>query len=126
MKPLKKILIVDDEEGILEVFYNFFSERGIEVIKCQDLSKAKYAVRNQEFNAVIADVCLTGIDKREGLKLLNYVMERSPATKVVIMTAYGSRAMAQEALNNGAALYFDKPLDLGTLEDKMKEFGILP
>jgi len=125
MDPLTKILIVDDDESILETLYRFFRITGIEVIKCQELSKAEYAIRHQPFNAVIADVRLTGGNKMEGLDLLSYIKEHSPQTKVIIMTAYGSPDIVKKAYQRGATYYFKKPIDLNLLQEKMKEFGIL-
>ena len=51
-----------------------------------------------------------------GLELLRHVRKASPESAVILMTAYGSKETAIEALNEGAAYYVEKPFDL----DEMK------
>jgi two-component system, NtrC family, response regulator AtoC len=121
---MRKILIVDDDEGILEALADFLSAPSVAVIKCGEITQAEYAVKNSFFDAVIADIRLTGVLGREGLELLPYIREKSPRTEVIIMTAYGGPEIEQEAYEKGAYYYFDKPIDLNILKDKLKELGI--
>jgi len=124
MTPPKKILIVDDEESILETLYRYLQGDGLEVIKCNEMTQAEYAIKNTFIDLVIADIRLTGMLGREGLELLAYVREKSPGTNVIIMTAYGTPEIEQEAYEKGAFFYFNKPIDMLVLEERLKEIGI--
>lgn len=121
---MKKILIVDDEENVLLLLGKALKTSNVEVITTSKIEEAEYALKNTFFDLVIADIRLTGILGREGLELLEYIQEKSPGTKVIIMTAYGSKEIENEAYEKGAYFYFDKPIDLRVLNDRLKEIGI--
>lgn len=117
----KKILIVDDEKPILDALSIALKADGLEIITASTIEQAEYAIKNTSFNVVLADIRLTGVLGREGLELLPYIAEKSPETKVIIMTAYGSPEIEEEAYNKGAYFYFDKPIDLHILRDRLEE-----
>lgn len=121
---MKKILIVEDEVNLLTMLSKALKTRTIEVITATRIEEAEYAIKNTFFDLVLADIRLTGVLGREGLELLGYVREKSPGTKVIIMTGYGSKEIEQEAYEKGASFYFDKPIDLKVLKRKIDELGI--
>jgi two-component system response regulator PilR (NtrC family) len=65
------------------------------------------------YDLIVTDVSMPGMT---GLELLRHVRRVCPETSVILMTAYGSKETAIEALNEGAAYYVEKPFDL----DEMK------
>jgi len=62
---------------------------------------------------IISDISMPGMT---GLELLRYSKRTRPETSVILMTAYGSKQTAIDALNAGASFYVEKPFDL----DEMK------
>ncbi len=96
----------------------------MEVITTTRIEGAEYALKNTFFDVVLADIRLTGVQRREGLELLRYVQEKSPGTRVIIMTAHGSPEIEQEAYEKGASWYFEKPFDLRVLIERMKEVAM--
>ena len=60
----------------------------------------------------------------EGLELLSYVKNISPKTEVIIMTAYGSDEIRDDAFKRGALWYYEKPISIEHLIGKVKELGI--
>ena len=120
----KKILIVDDEKHILEALSIALKTDGLEIITTTRIEEAEYAIKNTFFDLVLADIRLTGVLGREGLELLPYIQDKSPETKVIIMTAYGSPEVEKEAYDKGTYFYFDKPIDLNILKDRLEELGI--
>jgi len=123
-KTMKKILIVDDEESILATLSRALKRNGVEIITATRIEEAEYAINNTLFDLLIADIRLTGVLGREGLELLQYVKDKSPETKVIIMTGYGSDEVEKEAYEKGAYFYFDKPLDLRILREKVSHLGL--
>ncbi|UCD84852.1 MAG: response regulator [Deltaproteobacteria bacterium] len=121
---MKKILIVDDEINVLLHLSKALRGNGVDVITTTMIEEAEYALKHTYFDLVIADIRLTGVVGREGLGLLEYVQKRSPGTKVIIITAYGSKEIESESYDKGAYYYFDKPLDLRVLNNCLKEIGI--
>lgn len=121
---LKKILIVDDEENLLINLSRYLKTNGVEVITTTKIEEAEYAIKNTFFDVVLADIRLTGVLSREGLELLAFVKEKSPETKVIIMTGFGDQEIEKEAYEKGASFYFDKPIDLNLLRDRLEALGI--
>lgn len=121
---MKKILIIDDEVNILLTLSKALKTNGVEVITTTKIEEAEYAIKNTFFTLVLADIRLTGVLSNEGLELLPYVKEKSPDTKVIIMTGYGSPEVEKEAYDKGAYFYFDKPIDLEVLRNRLEALGI--
>lgn len=119
-----KILIMDDSVNLLRMLYRLLKNEGLEVISASTLEEAEYAIQNAIFDLIIADVRMTGIYGREGFELMEYVKEFSPATKVIIMTGYGSSEIEREAYKNGAFFYFEKPIEIKVLTEKIQEINI--
>lgn len=125
MEQIKKILLVDKEEEILERLHRFLeSDAMIEVIKCKEITLAEYAIQNTHFDMVIADIGLSGVLGREGLEILSYIREKSPGTSVIVTTDCGSNEIKREAYKMGAYFYLDKPIDLRILKGKLEELNI--
>ena len=55
-----------------------------------------------------------------GLDLLPAMRRRWPDLPIVMMTAFGGRVTADEALRRGATVYFDKPFRLADLVDEIR------
>jgi two-component system response regulator PilR (NtrC family) len=66
------------------------------------------------FDLVISDISMPG--GMTGLDLLRHARKHHPDTAVVLMTAYGTKDTAIEALNEGATYYVEKPFDLDELK----------
>lgn len=121
--PLKKILIVDDEQSILLSLSYILKVEGVEVLACNEIEQAEEALVNSHFDLVIADIRMSGINGIEGLELLSYIKERF-ATEVIIMTGFGTPEMEAEAYRRGACNYFKKPIEIPTLLTAVAKLGI--
>jgi len=86
----KKILIVDEAENVLIMLSKALKAEGIEVITTTKIEEANCAIKNTFFDVVLADIHLTGVLGRIDLEFLRHVHEKSPGTKVIIMSSYGS------------------------------------
>ena len=121
---MKKILIVDDETTILFALFHLFSGKNTTVITCNTIEEAEQALARYKFDLLLADIRLSGIQGIEGLELLTYIKRLNPETQVIIMTAYGSAEIKEDAYSRGAFYYFEKPVDIQVLTDKVRELGI--
>jgi DNA-binding NtrC family response regulator len=121
---MSKILIVDDEVHLLRMLHRALEKDGLEIITATTIEEAEYALQNTVFDLILADIRLTGVLSREGLELIDYAKEFSPATKIIIMTGYGSPEIEREAYQKGAFYYFEKPIDLMVLKAKIREIKI--
>ena len=121
---MKKILIVDDEPTILMTLSHLLSNKDSVVITSNRMEEAEEALARYTFNLVIADIRLSGMYGIEGLELLSYIKKISPATEVIIMTAYGSDDIRDDAYARGAFHYYEKPIDIAHLISKVQTLGI--
>jgi DNA-binding NtrC family response regulator len=121
---IKRILIVDDEPTILLSLSYCLKTNKVEVITSSKIEAAEEALARYPFDLVIADIRMSGMYGIEGLELLRYVKEQNPATAVIIMTAYGSEEIKDEAFRRGAYYYYEKPVDIEHLLNMVGRLGI--
>lgn len=116
MEELKKILIVDDEETLTFSLYQAFIKApyDCEVVTASSGEEALEKFDAQIFDLVITDIAMPGID---GLELLSIIKSRSPDTKVIIITAYGTDEREERAYKIGADKYIEKPFDISELRN---------
>lgn len=119
----RKVLIVDDEPTIQLTLSYALRSQGFEVVTASRLESAEAALERYPFDVVIADIRMSGILGVDGLELLSYIKRRWPHTAVIIMTAYGSDDVRQDALDRGASHYYDKPIDIADLVDRLRALG---
>lgn len=106
---MAKVLVADDERSICEAFAALITaERQQPLIAANGL-EALDIVRREQPAAVFLDVRMPGQD---GLATLAQIHALSPATPVIIMTAYGTLQTAATAFSHNAFDYLGKPLEL--------------
>lgn len=121
---MKRVLIVDDEPSILLSLSHLMGSDDVVVITSSKIEEAEEALDRYAFDLVIADIRLSGIYGIEGLELLSYIKKIRPDTPVIIMTAYGSDTMREEAYRRGAYYYYEKPIDMNDLAQRATDCGI--
>ncbi len=111
------ILIVDDEPDLREVLELALLRMGLATVTAEDVASARAQLARRRFDLVLTDMRLPD---GEGLEVVRYVAERSPATPVAVITAYGSTENAIQALKAGAFDYLMKPVQLEVLRTLVK------
>lgn len=101
-----RVLIVDDDPGILEVCGETIEKLGVDVCTEQYPERALEKLKREYFDIVITDIRMPGID---GIKFAEKVKELSPSSLVIVMTAYPSLETAIKALRLSAYDYIIKP-----------------
>lgn len=108
----KKVLIVDDQNGIRVLLMEVFNNEGYETFQASNGKMALEIVRTQSPDLVLLDMKIPGMD---GLDILKHVKNIDPTIKVIMMTAYGELDMIKEATDLGAIMHFTKPFDIDEL-----------
>jgi signal transduction histidine kinase len=105
-----QILLVDDDPALLQALPQAISLRmtGVEVQTAADASIALTLLQEQEYDAIVSDIKMPGMD---GLKLLDKVAQLYPDTPVLLITGHGEHELAIQALRGGAYDYILKPID---------------
>jgi len=101
-----KILLVDDEVGILESLGILFKGEGYEVAVAQGGKIGLEKLEEFKPDIVVSDIRMPGAN---GLDILMRARELDPETAVVLMTAQASLQTAVRAVNEGAYHYIQKP-----------------
>lgn len=96
-----RLLVVDDEQSILFAMCEYLEHRGFRVDGASSPAEADALLARDEYDAVVADLRLSSADAAGGLRLLRRVRERRPATRTVLLTAYGSPEVEAEARRLG-------------------------
>lgn len=100
------VLIVDDDTRFATRLGRALTERGYEVRLAHDVPSAVVLAESDAPELAIVDLRMPGAT---GLELLQRLHELEPATRVVMLTGYGSIATAVDAMRLGAVNYVQKP-----------------
>ena len=108
----ERILVVDDEESILFALMEYFTKCGYEVDCAKEVEEAQALLTKARYAVALVDLRLTGIDGVEGLEFIEYLRKQSPETRTILLTAYGSAEIEQEARKRGVDMLLHKPSPL--------------
>ncbi|HVF91306.1 MAG TPA: sigma-54 dependent transcriptional regulator [Blastocatellia bacterium] len=103
-----KVLVVDDEKNQREIYTLILEDDGYDVTTAQSGEQALRLAREQDFDLVLTDYQMTGMN---GLALLGELLTVDPSIIVVMMTAHGSVESVKGALRGGVYDYLEKPVD---------------
>jgi DNA-binding response OmpR family regulator len=118
--PRIKVLLVDDEEGYVNVLSKRMSKRNIEVTPALSGSAAIQLLRRQNFDVAILDLKMEDMD---GIEVLKIFKKMDPQLPVIMLTGHGSEKAAREGLQFGAFDYLTKPCELDELIAKLRAAG---
>ncbi len=120
----KKILIVDDQNGIRILLMEVFNVEGYQTFQASNGKLALEIVRKEAPDLVLLDMKIPGMD---GLDILKHIKQIDTSIKVIMMTAYGELDMIKEATDLGALTHFTKPFDIDELRlavnTELRHFG---
>lgn len=101
-----KILVIDDEPNMVELFKLFLGRSGWDITGAGNVAEGTAALQEQVFDVIISDLALPD---GTGLDLLKTARAGQPQAPFILITAYGSIESAVEAMKLGAFDYITKP-----------------
>ena len=101
-----RLLVVDDEHGILVALKGLFGKEGYEVETAESGEEALAKVKAGLFHVIITDLSMQGMS---GLDLMRSVRQLDPECAVLMITAYGTQRIAVQAMKAGAVEFLTKP-----------------
>ena len=110
---MKKILVIDDESGNLNMFRLFLKAYGYEVLLAENGRAGLEIAEKQSPSIVFTDIKMPGMD---GLEVLKRLKELNPLTEVIVMTGHGDMDLAVKALNLNATDFISKPIHRSALD----------
>lgn len=118
IKVVKKILLVDDEERLLNSMGQRLALMGFEVMKASSGTKAIEIAEKKQIDLAIVDLKMPDMD---GLITITRLKEIIPDLETVLLTGYGSERTKQKTKTLGSG-YFEKD-SMGDLWDLIKQFN---
>jgi DNA-binding NtrC family response regulator len=107
------LIVVDDEQGILDVVSRFARRAGFDVMACSGGREAIALLQTRHADVAMVDLRMPDIG---GLDVIRAIREIDPRCQAVLMTGYATVDTAVEAIKLGAMDYLSKPLDFTRLE----------
>jgi two-component system response regulator RegA len=117
------LLLVDDDDAFRERLAKALRDRGYDVHTASDTADAVKLAECDSPEIALIDLRMPGAS---GLALLRELKRIDPATKVVVLTGYGSIATATEAMRLGATHYLTKPATVDEVVAAFKRDDVAP
>jgi DNA-binding NtrC family response regulator len=112
----RRILLVDDEEKFLESCGELLESQGYQVDRCQESARVVGCLKAKEYDAVLLDIRMPGI---EGTELLPLVKKIRPQLPVILVSAYCDETNASYYHALGAFEAISKPFSTEALLDAL-------
>ncbi|HJP94194.1 MAG TPA: response regulator [Pyrinomonadaceae bacterium] len=110
--PMPRLLVVDDEESICFSMSEYFSLHGYKVDTASEVEEAEKLLDATNYKVVIQDLRLTMTNNDDGLEMIRLIRKHNPQTRIIVLTAYGSAEIEDEARRCGADAFLRKPKPL--------------
>ena len=113
-----KILIIDDETSVRELFTGVFTDEDYEVIATEDGNQALEILKRDNIDVIFLDLKLFGMN---GIDLCRQIREMKPMSMIFAITGWASLFEIEECRQAGFDDYFEKPLDMDMLTDAVAD-----
>src|SRR5205807_10224624 len=107
----RRILIVDDEESVRNLFADYLDE-SYSCVTAADAYDALERLSREPFALVLSDIQMPGLG---GIELLRKIVERYPDTAVIMISGVDRTQRVIDTIRVGASDYLVKPCDLDVL-----------
>jgi DNA-binding NtrC family response regulator len=108
-EPPHRVLVVEDDPEMLALVCEHLEGEGYAAAGTGDGAGALARLRAEEFDVVLTDLRMPGVD---GMEVLKAARESRPGVPVILVTAFGSIQTAIQAIRQGAYDYVTKPFSL--------------
>lgn len=112
-----RIFIVEDEEVLNQNIVNSLRKDGYRVQGATTTAEAMRRLWSEEYDVVVCDLKTPGAD---GFELLQWLRSYRPQLRVLMVGSIGGDSSRTQALENGAAGYLERPLNLHLLKEELR------
>lgn len=112
-----RVLLVDDEKSFVDVLAKRMNHRGFHVTTSNTGDDAVQILRKNDFDMVVLDLKMEGMD---GIEVLKIFKKMVPDLPIIMLTGHGSRIAAEDGKKYGVLDYIAKPYDFDSLVQKIQ------
>jgi CheY-like chemotaxis protein len=112
-----RILVVDDEEEIRQLFVDILVPKGYEVVVAANGHEALERAREAAFDVVFLDIKMPGMN---GVEAFEALREINPRSQYVMITGYAGSDLVDQSLAGGALLCLNKPFGVADVLDLVR------
>lgn len=116
MKDKKSVMVLDDEPIVGDRLKPVLEKEGFEVEVFTESVKAIERLKDKTFSVLVTDLKMKG---PSGMDVLRFTSEKSPETKVIVITGYATIETDYEAQALGAFDFIAKPFKMKELAKKV-------
>ena len=111
---MSNILLIEDEDSIRRVLKKVLQQdnQSYKFTEATDGQEGILTVKIQHFDLILCDIKMP---KKDGIEVLDFIRNHTPATPVVMISGHGNLETAVQAMRMGAFDYISKPPDLNHL-----------
>ena len=113
-----RVLLVDDEQDFVELLAERLAGRGLSVDTCSTGNEALERSESGNYDAVVLDLEMPGMD---GIETLKKLLAEQPELQVIFLSGRGTLQTGIEAVKEGALEFLEKPADISTLLARIEE-----
>lgn len=107
-----KILIVDDEQDVRDIFQDRLEKAGYNTIMAENGEEAIKTLRSGDNMLNVGIIfCDIRMPKVNGIECIDFLRQQAPGIPVVVVTGYPDAEVAKELMKKGVKQYLVKPLD---------------
>jgi DNA-binding response OmpR family regulator len=115
-----RILVVDDNKTVRNAIAEFLNDHGFETDTVEDAKTALARMKSTRYDIVVMEVTLPRYsDGYSGRYLLNYIHNRYPMIKTIVVTGDASIETSLESIRLGASGWMTKPFSLAELKNRI-------
>jgi DNA-binding NtrC family response regulator len=110
--PDEKVLLIDDEKEFTEVLAERMEARGLKVTTADSGPDAIKRVTDENFDAIVLDLFMPGMD---GIETLKQLLQKNPDLQIILLTGRATVEKGVEAIKLGAMDFIEKPAEFEKL-----------
>jgi DNA-binding response OmpR family regulator len=111
------LLVVEDDHAMRSLLCDELWDMGYRILEATDGDEALQQVADYHPQLILSDLRMPA----GGLDYLARIRTLAPSCPIILMTAFGSSETKTQALQNGVAAYFDKPVRISELKASIKK-----
>ncbi|HYL16544.1 MAG TPA: response regulator [Terriglobales bacterium] len=118
ISPSRRLLFVDDEDGIRATFPLILQGHGFDVKSAASVQEALHKIQSQTFDILLSDLNI--VEPRDGYAVVRAMRQANPRCIAIILTGYPDLDSAVEGIRHEIDDYFVKPADIDSLVAAME------